>query len=407
MAEEHGGTFTFGFDPEDIEQLRAAEHQSHLSSLLSRCPARRTTDNAVQVLRMAEVREFNRHPAVEAVSTKNKPSDEYGLGAQRDLIPLNLNGEEHRSWRRVLDRVFSPQKVAVFEPEIRALTNELIDNFIDRGEADIYDEFCAILPATIFLRIMGIPLSDMEMFIQNKNDLLRSEPGEEMEKTVERQMMAGMRCYMYFNDVFDKRAADENRGAHEDLIDWLMDAEHEGEKLTREQLLDITFLLMIAGLDTVAATLSCSLSWLARHPEQRAEVVADPSIWPRVVEEMLRVESPVPATTRMAVDDIEIDGLQVTAGTTVHFSWAAANLDPETFENPLEVDFHRSRNPHVAFATGNHRCLGSHLARLELRVALDEFHKRIPNYRVKPGTALEYETLPVRLVRPLPLEWKD
>jgi cytochrome P450 len=404
MAKQTGGAFAFGFEPADLEHFREAEHQPYLSSLLGRCPARRTSDGAMQVLRMAEVREFNHHPAVEAVSTKNKSSDEYGLGAQRDLIPLNLNGEEHRSWRRVLDQVFAPQKVAVFEPEIRALTNELIDKFIDRGEADMYDEFCAVLPATIFLRIMGIPQSDMEMFIQNKNDLLRAEPGEEIGQTVERQAMAGMRCYMYFNEVFDKRATQADDP--QDLIGWLLQAEHDGEKLSREQLLDITFLLMIAGLDTVAAGLSNSLSWLARHPEQREEIVADPSMWPRVVEEMLRTEAPVPATTRIAVGDIDIDGEHVTAGTTIHFSWAAANLDPEVFENPLEVDFNRKRNPHVAFATGNHRCLGSHLARLEMKTALEEFHNRIPDYWVKPNVTLEYETLPVRLVRPLPLEWK-
>ncbi|MGV0791458.1 cytochrome P450 [Mycolicibacterium sp. XJ1819] len=404
MAEQYGGAFGFGFDPEDVARFRDAEHQPYLAQLAATCPARRTGDGSLQVLRMAEVREFNHHPSVEAFSLANKMSDELGLGAQRDLIPLNYNGEEHKSYRRVLDPLFAPQQVKVFEPAVRTLTNELIDTFIDRGEADVYDGFCAILPATIFCRIVGIPDSDVAMFIQNKNDLLRVEPGEPMEKTVERQNMAGMKCYMYFNDVLEKRAAADHKS--DDLLTWLTEAERNGEKLTREEVLDILFLLMIAGLDTVAATLSCALSWLARHPERRKEIVADPSLWPQVVEEILRTETPVPATTRIAVKDVEIAGHQVEAGTAVHFSWAAANLDPDTFDNPLEVDFTRKRSPHVAFASGFHRCLGSHLARLELRTALDEFHQRIPEYRLQPGATLEYETLPVRLVRPLPLEWE-
>jgi cytochrome P450 len=404
MAEQYGGAFAFGFEPESIERFKEAEHQAHLASLAEDRPARRTGDGSLQVLRMAEVREFNHHPSVEAFSLANKMSDELGLGAQRDLIPLNYNGEEHKSYRRVLDPLFSPQKVKVFDPAVRTLTNELIDKFIDHGEADIYDEFCAILPATIFCRIVGIPDSDIPMFIQNKNDLLRIEPGEPMEQTVQRQQMAGMKCYMYFNDILEKRAAAENKGG-DDLLGWLTEAEHGGENLTREEVLDILFLLMIAGLDTVAATLSCTLSWMARHPDRRKEVVAEPSLWPQVIEEMLRTESPVPATTRIAVKDVEIAGHHVNAGTAIHFSWAAANLDPDAFDNPLEVDFTRKRSPHVAFATGFHRCLGSHLARLELRTALDEFHKRIPDYRLKPGVTLEYETLPVRIARPLPLQW--
>lgn len=404
MAEQHGGAFAFGFEPEDLEKFRSAVHQPYLAELAATCPVQRTGDGSLRVLRMAEVREFNHHPAVENFSKENQPSDELGLGTQVDLIPLNFNGEVHRNYRRVLDPLFSPQKVKVFEEPIRALTHELLDKIVERGEADMYSEFCAILPATIFCRIVGVPDADVAGFVANKNDLLRVDPDEPMEKTVERQMAAGLKVFAYFNDMLEQREGLEDKG--DDLIGWLLTAEYAGKKLSRDEVLSVTFFLMIAGLDTVAATLSCVLSWLARNPERRKEIVANPEMWPVVVEELLRTESPVPATTRIAVADVDIAGHQVKAGTVIHFSWAAANLDPDLFPNPLEVDFDRGRSPHVAFASGFHRCLGSHLARLELRVALEEYHKRIPDYQIKPGATLEYEALPVRLVNPLPLVWE-
>ena len=268
---------------------------------------------------------------------------------------------------------------------------------------DLYAEILAILPATVFVRLMGIPESDIQYFMSFKNDLLRSDPEEAPEETGARLVAAGKRCYEYFNRVLDDREAAAEPG--DDLIGWFMTAEVDGHRLTREDILDITYLLMIAGLDTVAASLSCFISWLARHPDERHKAVADPSMWPKVVEELLRFETPVPNTGRFASVDMEVNGFKIPAGTPLHMSWATANLDPEAFPDPLTVDFDRPTIPHVTFASGFHRCLGSHLARLELRTVLDEFHRLIPEYRIRPGADLHYEALPVRLANPLPLVW--
>jgi cytochrome P450 len=324
-------------------------------------------------------------------------------GAKRPLIPLDIDRPEHTKYRKLLDPIFAAKKIAPLETDIRALADELIDAFIDRGHADIYDEFCAILPSTIFLRVMGIPTSDLDYFLDFKNDLLRDFPGETAATREARIASAAERCYAYFNTILDER---QTRGAPgDDLLGRLLTADVEGHQLTRENILDICYLLMIAGLDTVAASLSCILAWLARHPAERDRIVAHPEMWPDAIEELMRWETPVPAATRTPTVDVRIGEETVPAGTHVSVLWAAANLDPEKFKDPLTVDLTRRPNPHYSFAAGFHRCLGSHLARMELRAALDQFHTRIPNYRVPEGVELTYEAIPVRLARPLPLVW--
>lgn len=324
-------------------------------------------------------------------------------GAERPLIPLDIDRPEHTKYRKLLDPIFAAKAIAHLESDVRELADELVDKFIDRGHADIYDEFCAILPSTIFLRLMGIPASDLDYFLDFKNDLLRDFPGETARAREERMKAAGKRCYSYFDAVLDDREAKGIAG--EDLLGRFLCAEVDGHRLTRENILDICYLLMIAGLDTVAASLSCIIAWLARHPEERRRVVADPAMWPDAIEELMRWETPVPGGTRTPTEEMQIGGETVPAGTHVSVLWAAANLDPEKFTDPLTVDLTRRPNAHYSFAAGFHRCLGSHLARMELRAALDQFHKRIPEYRVPDGIELTYEALPVRLARPLPLMW--
>jgi cytochrome P450 len=390
-----------GYDLQSFEALKVPEPQPFLQEFATTCPVRKLPSGDLFVLGMTTVRDVAQHDDVRSLPVGALEST---LGNERPLIPLQIDGEEHRDYRRILDPLFSPSKVAALQPAVRALCDELIDAFIERGSADLYGEFCAILPATVFVRLMGIPDKDLPYFMDFKNDLLRSDPAEPKEAAQARFVAAGKRCYAYFDALLTARAGSDE--VHDDLIAWFMAAEVDGRRLSKENILDITYLLMIAGLDTVAASLSCFFSWLARHPDDRRKIVANPSMWPKVVEELLRFETPVPNTIRFAAEDFEVEGVMVPAGTSVHISWAAANLDPAVFANPLSVDFERGRIPHVTFASGPHRCLGSHLARMELTTALDQFHKRIPDYDIAAGQVLHYEALPVRLVDPLPLTWE-
>ena len=162
---------------------------------------------------------------------------------------------------------------------------------------------------------------------------------------------------------------------------------------------------MIAGLDTVAASLACFLSYFSRYPEQRAKLLADPALWPGAIEELMRYESPVTDGGRVALTDMDLpSGEHVQAGTRMSVCWHAADLDPDFFPRPLTVDFERSPNKHIGFASGWHRCLGSHLARMEMVTAMEVWHERIPDYRIKDGVELVYSGNP-RAPHHFPLVW--
>lgn len=316
------------------------------------------------------------------------------------LIPIALDGPDHTKWRRILDPLFAPKKMAPLEPAVRRRADEMLNAIVDKGEADIYEEWCEPLPSSVFLDLMGIPQSELEPFLWFKGCVL---PSSKFIPAPEERQQASADCEAWFAAEFARRRSSGNLG--EDLIGWLLQLEVDGRAISDVELQGICKLLMIAGLDTVGGTMACIIAWLARHPEERARLVADPSLWPAAIEELLRWESPVQGQGGYATADIELsDGSVLREGTAAMLYISAANLDPEAFDDPLTVKLDRSPNPHIAFATGFHRCLGSHLARMELRACLDVFHQHIPRYRVPDGVELTYWGA-VRAPRPLPLVW--
>jgi cytochrome P450 len=174
--------------------------------------------------------------------------------------------------------------------------------------------------------------------------------------------------------------------------------------LTRDEMLDICANIALAGLDTLTAGLTTCMAFFALHPDKREQILERPELIESAVEELLRWESPVSAVFRRAAVDTEFDGCPIKAGEFVHVNLGAANLDPEEFPNPMQVDFGRTVNRHYAFGKGIHRCLGSHLARRVLRVSIEEWHRRIPRYRLSDNVELRYFT-PTRGVGNLQLEW--
>jgi cytochrome P450 len=211
----------------------------------------------------------------------------------------------------------------------------------------------------------------------------------EMDARMAVMRATGQEIYAYFDGQLDER----ERNNTNDILTHFVTAEIDGEKLTREEILDICFLFLIAGLDTVSDSLTCFFAFLATHPQHRRQIVENPAVIPNAVEELLRWESPVPGgVPRIATQDTELpDGTRVAAGTAVLVSYGASNVDASEFPDAFDVRFDRESNRHIAFGAGVHRCLGSHLARRELRIALREWHRRIPEYRLKPGhEQLEY-----------------
>jgi cytochrome P450 len=295
------------------------------------------------------------------------------------------------------------------EEDITRRVNSFIDRFIDQGECNFTEEFADLFPSSVFLGLMGLPEEELHMFLRLRDGILHPEKHDpdalfDMDKRLAVMNATGEEIYQYFGGLIDKRATTEPAN---DIVTRFLGAELDGEKLTREDILDILYLFLIAGLDTVSDSLTCFYAFLATHPDHRRQIVEDPSIIPSAVEELLRWESPVPSgVPRVATEDTELpNGHKVREGTAIMISYGAANVDPRTYPDAFDVRFDRAENPHIAFGGGVHRCLGSHLARRELRVTLREWHRRIPDYWIKPGhEVLEYPP-GLRHVKDLMLCW--
>jgi cytochrome P450 len=331
-----------------------------------------------------------------------------GLGNVRPMIPLNVDPPMHSKYRKLLDPLFAPKRMDEQEADITRRVNGFIDVFIDRGECNFTEEFAELFPSSVFLGLMGLPEEEMRMFLHMRDGVLHPEKWDENalfdpEARMAVMQAAGAEIYEYFGNLIDER----RKRPVEDLISRFLEVEIDGEKLSREDILDVCYLFLIAGLDTVSDTLTCSYAFLATHPDHRGMIVDHPAIIPIAVEELLRWESPVPSgVPRVAKCPVNLpSGAHVDEGTMVMPSYGAANMDPSVYDDPLEVRFDRENNPHIAFGAGVHRCLGSHLARRELRISLKEWHRRIPDYRLKPGhEQLEYPP-GLRHVKDLTLTW--
>lgn len=355
-------------------------------------------DGIVTLYRHEDIVKVNRHPAVLGTGGRGG-----SFGNDNALIPLEIDGEEHKKWRRLLDPLFSPKQIAFLESSVRNRARALIDGFIGQGHVELAEAFCVPLPCLTFLNLVGAPVEDLDFFIEFKNNVVHPQ-GDTVEEMDANMAVAGAKLLEYFMNFLAKRREDSE--SKEDLIATLMTSEVEGKPLADEELLNIMFLLMFAGLDTVTASLSCIFGWLGQHTAERDRLVEDPSLIPAAVEEIMRYESPVPSGQRYAQEDIDLgEGLVVKAGEAIHAIWAAANVDPTVYDDPLTVNFDRGRTSHIVFASGTHRCLGSHLARMELRIATEELLKRIPDFHVTLGEKLAYDNVSVRTVTHLPISF--
>jgi len=323
-------------------------------------------------------------------------------GAERPLIPLQIDPPAHRQYRRILDPLFSPQRMKAMEGPVTDLARGLVAEIAADPAVDFVRQFSVRFPSQVFLALLGLPLDELPRFLELKDGFIRPESitgkprGHEDSVALLKQTATAI--YAYFDAVIRERQARPG----DDIISSFLDAEVDGARLSHEDILDICFLFLAAGLDTVSASLDCMMLHLALHPDRRQELVADPSVIPNAVEELLRWESPVMMVARFATEDAEIDGCPVRKGQVVTALLGAANTDEAALDDPDVVRFDREVNRHIAFGRGIHRCLGSHLARLELRIALREWHARIPDYRVPDGFQPVFTTS-IRSLVELPL----
>jgi cytochrome P450 len=334
---------------------------------------------------------------------------EMKLGNTRPLIPLNVDPPQHVKYRKLLDPLFAPKRMEEHGDDISRRVNSLIGAFDNRGSCNFTEEFAELFPSSVFLGLLGLPEGDLPLLLRLRDGILHPEKDDpaaaaDVDKRAAIMARTGQEIYEYFGSIVDdRRTQPEN-----DIVSGFLAAEVDGERLSRDDILDILYLFLIAGLDTVSDSLTCFFAFLATHPAHRSLLSQDPSVIPAAVEELLRWESPVPnGIPRVATEDVTLpDGTEVSAGTAVVVSYGAANVDPTTYPDGFEVRFDREVNRHIAFGGGVHRCLGSHLARYELRATLHEWHQRIPDYWITPGhEELEYPP-GLRHVKNLMLSWE-
>jgi len=344
----------------------------------------------------ADIAEVCRQPETFSSNPAAIPAN---MGQARPMIPLEADPPDHTQYRRILAPVFSPGGAAALEDEIRRAVTILIDGFIEKGSCDLVADFSAQLPPMVFLQFMQWPMADAPKFIEWTDRIIRGDGGSVDDATIREQ--AGAELYGYFAQMMVARAEKPTN----DFVSYLMNADVAGErKLSQFEVLDIIFNLLIAGLDTTNAALGNAFSYLATRPDQRDCLASNPSLIPAAIEELVRWDSLL-ATGRTVTRDTEIRGVTMQAGDRIMVLFGSASRDEDVFDRPDDVLFDRDNNRHFGFGYGPHRCPGSHLARVELRVAIEELHRRIPDYRLAPGGKVRRHLGHIKGVYELPLEF--
>lgn len=294
-------------------------------------------------------------------------------------IPIEYDPPEHTDYRNLIGSFFLPSSVKRLEPRLRALTNELIDQFAGGTECEFMGEFAQPFPATMFLGLMGWPQSDREMFKGWVHDYAHRRGA-----TVEDDR-ARSAAVTSAKDYFSQFIAARRLSPSNDITSALVTATlPDGRSLSDQEILNYLFLLLIGGLHTVETALGYGVIHFATTPGDRAALDAAPELLPLAIEEILRWDPPTVAAVRTATRSTLLGGVTLQAGDKLMLPRQAANRDGSMFEDADVFVLDRSPNPHVSFGTGPHRCLGMHLARLELTVAFQELHRRLPGYRLDP-----------------------
>jgi cytochrome P450 len=315
----------------------------------------------------------------------------------RTLRPLALDPPEHGKYRQPLAPLFSPPSVARREPELREICGGLVDEFVAQGACDLVTALGRPFPTTVFVAMLGLPLSEARTFEQWNHVMLHAYDDPPARKA------AGASILAYLEDLVTRRQA-EGPGDTDDLLSVLLRGRVDGRPLTHGELLDYAFMLFIAGLDTVTAMLSFTFQCLGERPDLQRRLVDEPELVPTAVEELLRAHAIV-NTARIVTEDVTFAGVDMVAGDKVLLATALASRDDAEFPDATDIVLDRDANRHLAFGAGPHRCLGSHLARLEVRIAIEELLGRIASFRLVPGEPIVAHGGGVLGIDRLPIEW--
>jgi cytochrome P450 len=307
--------------------------------------------------------------------------------------PISSDPPFHGDARRMLLPIFSPRAVEALEPATRAYCKELIGEMGERDVVDAAEEYAQHIPVRVIANMLGLPEEDADRFRGFVNHVI-----EGVSLPMEERAEGMVALFAYLQD----HIADHQANPRDDLITFLLESELQGEKLDPFQVARTIGLLLIAGIDTTWSAIGASIWHLAGTPADRERLIAEPGLLPTAIEELLRAYAPV-TMARLVREDMDFNGCPMKADDFVLLPFPAANRDPEAFDRPDEVIIDREVNRHAAFGLGIHRCAGSHLARMEMRVALEEWLAAFPTFELADAGAVRWSGGQVRGPRTLPI----
>lgn len=318
----------------------------------------------------------------------------------RVAFMLNQDPPDHTRLRSLVNKAFTPSMVASMRPHIQKITDSLLDAVEKGGRMDLVEQFAFPLPVTVIAEMLGVPAEDMEQFKNWSRPMAEMlEPGDASLSTKAHAARALHQLLAYLKPLIEKRRKEPQA----DLISALVQAEEQGQKLTGDEVIGNVVLLLIAGHETTVSLISNGIFNLLRHPDQLELLKEKPELIATAVDELLRFDSPVQLTRRLASEDVEIAGEQVKEGQMLVLLLGSANRDPDYFENPDTMDITRKENKHLSFGTGIHHCLGAALAQAEGQIAIGTIFARFPNLKLEATEKdIEYK-LPFALRGPISL----
>jgi cytochrome P450 len=320
------------------------------------------------------------------------------------MIPIELDPPLHAKYRALVHGKFSPRAVAQMEGPIRAIVTELLDDISGRREVDLVEAIAIPLPLRVlFGLLLGVPREDWDGLFAQSHILLQPDPTLSQDGTMQARAAAGLEMVTYFAGLL---ANLRENGFGEDIISDLVQAEVDGERMTDEEIFGFLLLLVNAGYDTTASAVGRMFNLFAARPQVREAIrerIDDPIALDLAVDELIRFISPVAGLARTVTEDCELEGTALAKGDRIHLLWPAANRDPAEFPDPDEFVVDRKPNRHVGFGTGIHRCLGLNIARMEVKILLQEFLRRMPVYHVSEAQPPVWHTGETWGVKSLPV----
>ena len=383
------------FDQHSLDYRNRYPEISH--ELRSKCPVTWSTnyDGYWVVTGLEEVSAFFRRPDLfSAIKDLANPDSRYRGIQIPDMNPgitagfLEMDPPQQLAYRHVLNPYMSPAAIQRWEPLVRDFTHACINEVIEGGRLDFVDDIANIVPAVLTMAMLGLPLADWEIYCEPSHAMVYTPPDS---PDLPRVQQAALAMVMRLGQCVGEARANPRPG----IIKALIDAEIDGRPLSDEGIIGTTFLVIGGGFDTTTSLTASAWRWLSEHPDQRDQLVADRSLLNTATEEFLRFFSPSQGDARTVTQDCEVVGYEFSEGDRILLGFAMPNRDPRVFDEPDELHLDRFPNRHAAFGLGNHRCIGSNIARMQFKVIMWETLQRLGNYVVDGDAAVRYESIGV------------